>query len=476
MKQQKLIANIIRPNKNISFPIGTIFTVKKYFEKLGFSNIFSRYKKRGRDISSLIEALVSYKLTENFSITKASNWINRKEVLNEFSLKSFHEKTLFRVLGIIGKNKDEIIAGIQDNLFNEYDFDHTDTNIDWTSIILWGEMCKLAKHGYSKDHRPDKKQINLGISEIAEPVNIPIGITVDQGNIPDVKHFEKTYNQIKNKLKKDSRIVFDKGASSEYNINLILSDQMKYLTAKKLNKSDDKRIIEFDKDKYECVDSEDGIYGKKFVKPSKIDYFYFSEKLEKTQLESRRRKSRKMLEEAKEIQKSLDNNKALPKRFQIKNKLVDVKYEYQTKLKELDEEKALELLEKEIITGREGFFCFFSNENLTLSEALKVYRKKDSVEKIINSLKNEIEIKPLRVWTDESIYGAIVIGFLAQLFISLMRYDNEKLKNISTKFLKNSLMNLTVTIEILENKTKRQIYANFDSINEVILSKWQEIT
>lgn len=474
--QTKLTVETIKPNENISFPVGTIFTVKKYFEKLGFPKVFSKYKKKGRNISSLIEALVSYKLTENFSISKASGWINRKNVLREFNLKDFHEKTLFRTLGIVGKNKEEIFAGVQDNLFSTYDFEHTDSNVDWTSLVIYGEMCKLAKHGYSKDHRPDKKQINIGISEISEPINVPIGITVSRGNVPDVKHFEETYNQIRERLKPGSRIVFDKGAKSDYNISLILSDKMKYLTSKKLNKSDDKRIKSFDKSKADLVDSENGIYGLKFAKPSKIDYFYFSERLEKTQIESKKRKARKMLEEAKEIQKSLDNNKTLPKRFQIKNKLVDVRYNYQTKLKELDEKRALEYVEKELITFREGFFCFSSNENLTLEEALSIYRKKDSIEKMIHSLKSEIEIKPLRVWTDDSIYGAILIGFLAQLFISLMRYDHEELKHVSTKFIKNSLMNLTVTLEIIGNKTERYVYANFDSINKTILAKWQEIT
>ena len=283
--QQKLIADIINPNENISFPIGTIFTVKKYFENLSFSKIFFKYKKKGRNLSSLIEALVSYKLTENFSISKASNWINRKNVLEEFNLKSFHEKTLFRTLSILGKNKEEIIAGIQDNLFSIYNFEHTNSNLDWTSLVIYGEMCKLAKHGYSRDHRPDKKQINKGVNEIAEPVNVPIGIKVSQGNNPDVKHFEDTYNQIRDKLKLGSRIVFDKGARRDYNIDLILSDQMKYLTAKKLNKSDDKRIKAFDKSKAEVIDSEKVIYGLKFLKQSKIDYFYFSEELEKVKLE-----------------------------------------------------------------------------------------------------------------------------------------------------------------------------------------------
>lgn len=75
---------------------------------------------------------------------------------------------------------------------------------------------------------------------------------------------------------------------------------------------------------------------------------------------------------------------------------------------------------------------------MTLKQALRTYRKKDSIEKIINSLKNEIEIKPLRVWTDDSIYGAVIVGFIAQMFMSLMRYEFAELKHTSTKFIKKS--------------------------------------
>ncbi|VVB50853.1 Uncharacterised protein [uncultured archaeon] len=150
-------------------------------------------------------------------------------------------------------------------------------------------------------------------------------------------------------------------------------------------------------------------------------------------------------------------------------------YSYQTKLVELSEEEALKLLEKIIINGREGFFCIKSSEDLTLAQALQTYRKKDSIEKIFNSLKNEIEIKPVRVWSDDSIYGALIIGFLAQLFISLIRYEIKELKNTSTKFIKNSLMNLTVTVNFEVNKSKKYIFANFDGINKQILVQNEEI-
>ncbi|WP_177165244.1 hypothetical protein [Methanococcoides vulcani] len=56
---------------------------------------------------------MSYKLTDNFSIKKAHEWINRDEVLDLFDLDTFSERTLYRVLETIGANKEEIISYIQ---------------------------------------------------------------------------------------------------------------------------------------------------------------------------------------------------------------------------------------------------------------------------------------------------------------------------------------------------------------------------
>ncbi len=85
------------------------------------------------------------------------------------------------------------------------------------------------------------------------------------------------------------------------------------------------------------------------------------------------------------------------------------------------------------------------------------YRKKDSIEKIFHSLKNEIQIKPLRVWSEDSIYGAIILDLSLNLFISLMRYEFEELKHTSTKFIKKSLKNLTLTIKFRINGVKNYI-------------------
>ncbi|AKB32443.1 Mobile element protein [Methanosarcina siciliae HI350] len=55
-----------------------------------------------------------------------------------------------------------------------------------------------------------------------------IGITVNKGNVLDLQHFPDTYNQVKSKLKKGSLIVFDKGANTKDNIELIEGDELRY--------------------------------------------------------------------------------------------------------------------------------------------------------------------------------------------------------------------------------------------------------
>ena len=471
MNQTKLKTIVVTPNSNISFPIGTALAVKKYSSKLCFECIFSKFKQRGISLKNLVLALLTYKLSENLSLVRGSDWINRFDVLKEFDLQSFEQKTLYRAIETIGSHYHEIILDLQDILFSLYDFNHTDVNMDWSSVILWGDKASLGKYGYSRDHRPDKKQVTFGITELRKPINIPIGLTIGKGNLNDQKHFQTTFDQIKNNLRVNSKIIFDKGANGKNNLNSVIASKMQFLTAKKLNKSDDKLITSFNKNNATCINKDEGIYGVKQIFPSRYNYFFFSEKLQQENISSALRKAERQLKEAKEIENASINGKALPKRFRVNNVLVSATIEYQTKLASLSETEAFALLKKASITGREGFFCLTSSENLTLEEALTLYREKDSVEKIMQSLKNEINIKPLRVWSDNSIYGALLIGYLAHLIVSLIRYDEPELKKYSTKFIKLSLMNLTVTIENLNSSRKRRIYSNFDWINKLICLK-----
>ena len=53
MKQTTLRTKEITPNNNISFPIGTILTVQKQYQKLGFNCAFSKHKDKTTPPSAL---------------------------------------------------------------------------------------------------------------------------------------------------------------------------------------------------------------------------------------------------------------------------------------------------------------------------------------------------------------------------------------------------------------------------------------
>jgi transposase len=367
---------------------------------------------------------------------------------------------------------DEVMAGIQDALFERYDFPSTDVNLDWTSVVLHGDAAELGRYGYSRDHRPDKRQLTLGVSELASPVNIPVGMTVREGNLNDQSHFKETYSQVRRLLKDGSLVVFDKGASSLKNKELVRYDRMHYLSSKKLNKSDDLRIRNYWKQRPEVVDPDKGIVGVTYEKPHSTDYFYFSKSLHDDQVKSAAKRARRMVDEAVELQRDLDAGKKVKKKYRggpSGNCLIDARTTFQTKLVEMSKEEAYRYALSRCANGREGFFCLKSSVMLTLAEALATYRKKDSIEKIFHSLKNEIEVKPVRCWKKERQIGVLLIGFLAQLFVSLLRYDLRELVGTSTKFIKKSLRNLTETLVRGEKGAERRIFSNFDGMNKAIL-------
>lgn len=469
-EQTKLRTNAITPNENKSFSIGTMLTVDDWYEKLGLPAVIGRHKDKGIPLDPLVRGLLAYGLGDNFSILRAGEWLNRTEVREHYELPEFHVKTLYRAVETLGRNRESIVRELQDRVLKLLNLETTNILMDWTSVVYYGDLASLAKYGYSRDHRPDKKQVTLGVAQLAPPVNVPIGLTVEAGNMNDQEHFRRTYEQVKDVLEDGSLVIFDKGANDKENLESIVLDHNDYLTSKRLNSADDKVFQCFDGKRWECIDAEDGVHALKRVFPSRVNYYFFSEKLKKKHLASDRRKAERLLAEAKAIQDSLDKGKKLPKRFRINNPLVDVRYDYQTKLAGMEEKEALRLLLNEIVNGREGCFCLTSSRDMDAKEALRIYRSKDAIEKLFHSLKSEVEIKPLRVWSDDAVYGVLLLGFIAQLMICLTRHFVKPVMSVSTKFIAASLQNLTETVVLGEDGQKRRYHSNFDALNKAILA------
>jgi len=69
------------------------------------------------------------------------------------------------------------------------------TLYDVSSSYLEGRCCELAKHGYSRDHRPDKLQIVYGL--LCDREGCPVAIEVFEGNTADPKTLSSQVQKLK---------------------------------------------------------------------------------------------------------------------------------------------------------------------------------------------------------------------------------------------------------------------------------------
>jgi len=102
--------------------------------------------------------------------------------------------------------------------------------------------------------------VNFGIAELRDPMNIPFHLSVDRGNAADVTQFVKIVDDIIGDLRDNSLFVFDAGGDAKQVSDRITERNMRYITRKRLNISDDAWISSFDKDNAYCVDEENGVF------------------------------------------------------------------------------------------------------------------------------------------------------------------------------------------------------------------------
>ena len=465
----------IRQNENISVPIGNAVLSEAFFRKYGLDRVISKFKKKGTDLGRLAELLVAYKLGDNFSILKAHDFIMQPTIRERFAIDEFDVKGLYRAVERLGENREAIIAAFRNRILDEYGKDTADVMFDWTSLVYFGYKPESAMRGHSKDGHPEECQITIGVTQLAKPLCIPVGMTVMPGNTHDSKHMMGTYAQVKDDLGPGRTMIFDAGASCKNILDQMIEDGNNFLTRKKLNRSDDRLFGSFPKDSWKCIDAGKGGYCLKKRFPSRVNYYFFSQELYDLNMAARKKKADKQYREAVLLQADLDSGKKLKKKFLISNDLIVASASLQTKLTKMTKEEAQAYILDRTIDGREGFFCLTSNMDLDPPVIRQRYRDRDCIEKLFSSMKSDIGIRPIRTWTDNGVYGVLLIGFLAQALIAVTRILAKPASSTATKFITDSMQKLTLTVRRKGIEGTECIISNFNALNTSILKAFNVI-
>jgi transposase len=141
-----------------------------------------------------------------------------------------NEDRLYRALDQLLPHKEALEKHLKNRLGELFELDYDLLLYDVTSTYFEGEakQIPLAQRGYSRDHRPDCKQVNIAL--VVSREGIPLGYQLFAGNRNDVTTLEEIVERIERLYGKANRIwVMDRGMISEENVRYLKEAGRRYI-------------------------------------------------------------------------------------------------------------------------------------------------------------------------------------------------------------------------------------------------------
>jgi len=433
---------------NISYNAGSLILIKRVDDRYKFFDfLFKDLTGKTKHLMESAKALINNRLDKCVSV----NQIVRIYPRELFESLGFREppkqRTLYRDLERIGKCCPVIVDKYQkliknNNLVSEEQFP------DFSSSYFEGNKAELGALGYSREHRPGKKQITFGISTGMN--EIPTALTIQKGNVQDKKHMKSMINLLGKICDKGSVLIVDCGGNTKKNKQHIKNFNLNYLTLLPKNKNVYKKFIEKYKKSLKEITIVNGIRYKcvKFTDGDEIKYVFHSKRLFKNLKRIRNKKFRKELIKNKKVVRKIKRGKELNRLISEEGHLV-IRGEI---------EKAE--IKNPYITGIEGFFILESSVDDKSGKILTLYKQRDKSEKLIRNMKEGTELRPINHFSKDTIIGYLLIVFLANCVISLTHIPGRNSVGKNVKLLKKYLNNVTVTVVYDESVFKFSILSN----------------
>lgn len=289
--------------------------------------------------------------------------------------------------------------------------------MDITSISSYSEAIPFVRYGYNRDGEK-LPQVNL-LMLTGERSHLPIGYRVMPGSIKDVNALKESLARME--LAKTGRmhVVTDKGFYSKENIDALYASRYRFIVGVPFTASFAREAVEefrgsIRHHKNYCRVLDDDLYAatKPFQWGGHRCYLHIYHDSLKAEIASKRfdrellscyeeLKQDKLVHAHEEYYKKFFLVKDTPKRGR--------KVEYK--------EDAIQKHQQNTL----GWFVLITNDIKDPSQALTVYRQKDAVEKGFDDLKNDLDMKRLRIHSEAAMDGRIFLQFLAHILVTRIK-------------------------------------------------------
>jgi len=435
--------------------LGAAALVKPILDRIGIAEIVNGYVSNGPEIShgDVIEILTINRLMAPRPLYHIERWAKGTAIEELYGLdaEKLNDDRCRRTLLAIFPHISDIWADIVTNAVIKYHIPIDALLYDLTSFYFEGsyDESEIIEFGYSRDHKPDKVQANLGINVTEDGIpfsyDLHSGSTADENTVlANMQKLQKLRAKLVDYCEEPLLITGDRKAISDEIVIEYHKQGVQYLAPVTITE-DNKGIAlsvsdeEFDNNKLEYCDSSKGAYWAVF---RLITFQYNGRKVTDRALvvksETKLRNDRKSMEKAiKRIEDKLihiesqlntrkykdpDYVKYMAKKavegsrtkkyfvYDVKGGYGEVKFTWSLKRELIEEDKKLD-----------GKYMLATNKDFeSEEETLITYKGRDKIEKRISTLKSTVRIRPLFLGKDEEIAALVFVIMLSLLIYSII--------------------------------------------------------
>lgn len=295
---------------------------------------------------------------------------------------------------------------------------------DITSISSYSKLNEYIKFGYNRDNEK-LPQLNLAML-FGQKSCLPVYYERLPGNITDVTTLHNLLKTFKTMELKSLNYVMDKGFYSKKNVNELVASRSKFTLSVPLNNKWVQHAID---------DIHDSIHGPEGYRKLDDEVLYVHSRLYPWGKDNRRcylhlyyNAHRRAIavdrfnEELVRYKAELESGKLVSEHQNAYDEFFVIKTTPKRGTKVSFNNEAV----SQYISRYAGFQALLSNGIKDPVKALQVYRDRDVVEKSFDDLKNQVDMKRLRMHRSGSVDGRLFVQFIALIYISALRREMRK--------------------------------------------------
>ena len=172
-RRRRLYADIPKPNGNVTVPVGNVtvpvgnkILTESVFRETGLDVFLDDLKRnQGNSVAAETVALVSTSVEmTGLSVNRLDRILSNDTVREEYGLGANAPRSVYRTVERLGRNSDEIVSFLGNVLKKKYGVGMDTVFMDWTSMYFEAPQNGIVRVGYSRDKRPDRPQVTVGLS------------------------------------------------------------------------------------------------------------------------------------------------------------------------------------------------------------------------------------------------------------------------------------------------------------------------